>query len=128
MPERNERNRPDEKGVDKKQEDEEQSFYGDAFDEADKKDFDLAAGVDGIDDEIALLRGEIKKAIAGEDVSNLRDIVMATNALERLIRTKYQIGKDEQKGLKEGISNVMQDIASAAGVAAVVGAIRSRFG
>ncbi len=40
-------------------------FYSRVLDEAEKLDFELAAGVDGIDDEIALLRVKIK-SITGE--------------------------------------------------------------
>ena len=92
------------------------SFYSRVLDEAERLDFELAAGVEGIDDEIALLRVEIKKAMVGGDVSNLRLLVNATNALERLIRTRYQITREQRKGLKEAISNVLKDIALPLGI------------
>ena len=91
---------------------------------AEKLDLDLASGVNGIDDEIALLRVEIKKAMAGGDAGNLEVLVKATNALERLIRTRYQITREQRKGLKEAISNVLKDIALPLGInlgATVVG-------
>jgi hypothetical protein len=92
------------------------NFYARALDMAERLDFDLAAGVNGIDDEIALLRVEIKKAMAGGDARNLRVLVDATNALERLIRTRYQITREQRKGLKEAISNVLKDIALPLGI------------
>ena len=61
----------------------ERGFYARVLDEAELLDFELASGVDGIDDEIALLRLEIKKTITGGDPKNLRLLVEATNALER---------------------------------------------
>jgi hypothetical protein len=103
-------------------------FYDRVLDEAEKLDFELAAGVDGIDDEIALLRVEIKKAIAGGDVSNLRLLVDATNALERLIRTRYQITKEQRKGLKEAITNVLRDVALPLGISIGASAIGKRIG
>jgi hypothetical protein len=103
---------------------EKQGFYSRVLDEVERLDYELASGVNGIDDEIALLRVEIKKAISGGDVSNLQLLVKATNALERLIRTRYQITKEQRKGLKEAISNVLKDIAIPLGInigASVIG-------
>jgi hypothetical protein len=103
---------------------EKQGFYSRVLDEVERLDYELASGVNGIDDEIALLRVEIKKAISGGDVSNLQLLVKATNALERLIRTRYQITREQRKGLKEAISNVLKDIAIPLGInigASVIG-------
>ncbi len=90
-------------------------FYQKVLDEAERLDFELAAGVNGIDDEIALLRVKIK-SILGDDPKNIRLIVEATNALERLIRTKYKISKEQRKGLKEAIGNVLRDVALPLGI------------
>ncbi|MFC1961778.1 hypothetical protein ACFLWN_01850 [Chloroflexota bacterium] len=87
-----------------------QNFYARVMDEAEQLDFELAAGVNGIDDEIALLRVKIK-SLVGDDPKNLRLLVEATNALERLIRTRYRISKEQRKGLKEAIGNVLRDVA-----------------
>jgi hypothetical protein len=85
-------------------------FYSKVFDEAERFDFNDAVGVDGIDEEIALLRLEIKKAISGGDERNLLLLVKAASALEKLIRTRYQITAAQRKGLKEAIENVIKDI------------------
>jgi len=85
-------------------------FYSKVLDEAEQLDFELASGVNGIDDEIALLRVKLK-SILGDDPKNIKLIVEATNALERLIRTRYKISKEQRKGLKEAIGNVLRDIA-----------------
>lgn len=90
-------------------------FYQKALDEAERLDFELASGVNGIDDEIALLRVKIK-SILGDDPKNLKLIVDATNALERLVRTKYKISKEQRKGLKEAIGNVLRDVALPLGI------------
>jgi len=93
-----------------------QGFYSRVLDEAERLDFELASGVEGIDDEIALLRVEIKKAIAGGDSKNLKLLVDATNALERLIRSRYKISREQRKGLKEAIGNVLRDIGIPLGI------------
>jgi hypothetical protein len=87
-------------------------FYEKVLDEAEQLDFELAAGVNGIDDEIALLRVTIKSILGdGDDPKKIKLLVEATNALERLIRTRYKISKEQRKGLKEAIGNVLRDVA-----------------
>ena len=90
-------------------------FYAKALDEAEQLDFELATGVEGIDDEIALLRVKIKSLIE-HDPENIKLIMQATNTLARLVMTKYNIGKEDRKGLKEAISNVLRDVALPLGI------------
>jgi hypothetical protein len=42
--------------------------------------------------------------------------VKAAGALEKLIRTRYQITSSQRKGLKEAINNVIKDILVPLGV------------
>ena len=90
-------------------------FYTKVLDEAERLDFELASGVEGIDGEIALLRVKIKSLLEN-DPENIRLIMQATNALERLVRTRYNITKEQRKGLKEAIGNVLKDIAIPLGI------------
>jgi hypothetical protein len=90
-------------------------FYQKVLDEAEQLDFELASGVNGIDDEIALLRVKIK-SILEHDPENVKLIMQATNALERLIRTRYKISKEQRKGLKEAIGNVLREVALPLGI------------
>ena len=90
-------------------------FYSKVLDEVEQLDFELASGVEGIDDEIALLRVKIKSILENEP-ENVRLIMQVTNALERLIRTRYNITKDQRKGLKEAIGNVLKDVALPLGI------------
>ena len=90
-------------------------FYTRVLDEAERMDFELASGVEGIDDEIALLRVKIKSILC-HDPENVRLIMNMTNALERLIRTRYNITKEQKKGLKEAIGNVLRDIVLPLGI------------
>ena len=90
-------------------------FYSKVLDEAEQLDLELATGVEGIDDEIALLRVKIK-SILEKDPENIRLIMQATNTLARLVRTKYNISKKDKKGLKEAIGNVLRDVALPLGI------------
>ena len=91
------------------------SLYSQALDEAERFDFELAAGVNGIDDEIALLRVKIKSILAS-DPENIKLIMQATNTLARLIKTRYNITKEQKKGLKEAIGNVLKEVALPLGI------------
>ena len=90
-------------------------FYSKVLDEAERLDFDLISGVNGIDDEIALLRVKIK-SILEHDPENIKLIMEATNTLARLIRTRYNITREQKKGLKEAIGNVLRDVALPLGI------------
>ena len=90
-------------------------FYSKVLDEAEKLDFESAADVDGIDDEIALLRVKIKSVLE-KDPENIKLIMQATNTLAGLVKTKYRITKEQRQGLKEAIGNVLKDVAIPLGV------------
>jgi hypothetical protein len=42
--------------------------------------------------------------------------MQATNALAHLVKTRYNISKEQRKGLKEAIGNVLRDIAIPLGI------------
>lgn len=90
-------------------------FYSKVLDEAEQLDFMLATGVEGIDDEIALLRVKIKSVLE-KDPENINLIMQAVNTLARLVRTRYNISKEDKKGLKEAIGNVLRDVALPLGI------------
>jgi hypothetical protein len=90
-------------------------FYSKVLDEVEQLDFELATGVEGIDDEIALLRVKIKSILA-HDPENIKLIMQATNTLAGLVKTRFNISKEQRKGLKEAIGNVLRDVALPLGI------------
>ncbi len=90
-------------------------FYAKVLDEAEQLDFELATNLEGIDDEIALLRVKIK-SILENDPENIRLIMQATNTLARLVRIRFNVSKEDKKGLKEAIGNVLRDVALPLGI------------
>ena len=90
-------------------------FYSKVLDEAERLNFELATCVEGVDDEIALLRVKIKSLLE-RDPENIKLIMQATNTLARLVRTRYNISKEDKKGLKEAIGNVLRDVALPLGI------------
>jgi len=90
-------------------------FYTQALDEAELVDFQAAAGIEGIDDEITLMRLRIKDLVHVEDIEPL---AMAMRTLARLVATRYNVGRHDKKGIKDAIGNVLRDIALPLGIVA----------
>jgi hypothetical protein len=90
-------------------------FYLKALDEAEMLDMEAAADISGIDDEIALLRVKIKSVLE-KDPENIKLIMQATNMLARLVKTRYNITREQGNGLKEAIGNVLRDVAVPLGI------------
>ena len=90
-------------------------FYSNVLDEAERLDFELATGVEGIDDEIALLRVKIKSILENEP-ENIKLIMQATNTLAGLVKISYNMTKEQRKGLKKAMGNVLRDIAIPLGI------------
>ncbi len=107
----------------KKQSTRSRGFYTRVLDEAEQIDFELASGVEGLDDEIALLRMRVRTLLEN-DPDNIRYIVQATNALVRLVRARYDISKEDRKGLKEAIGNVLKEVAIPLGIGIGTGIAR----
>lgn len=90
-------------------------FYSHVLSESEQADYELATRVEGIDEEIALLRVKIKTLVQ-TDPENVRLIMQSINALTKLISTKFNLRKDDKQGLKEAIGNVLKDIALPLGI------------
>ena len=90
-------------------------LYVKAFGSSLQPDFDLAAGIRGLDAEITMLRVEISTLIA-HNPYNIQPIQIALLALERLVRTRYQVSKHDEQGLAERISNILSNIVLPAGI------------
>jgi hypothetical protein len=90
-------------------------FYSKVLDESGRLDFAQATGVEGIDDEIALLRVKIKSLIA-HDPDNIALIMRAINTLARVVSTRYNLSRKDKKGLKEAIGSVLKDVALPLGI------------
>ena len=90
-------------------------FYSRVLDDVEQIDFELASDVYGIDDEIALLRVKIKSLVK-HDPESVQLMTKATNALARLVMTRYNITGGEKKKLKEAIGNVLREVAVPLGI------------
>jgi hypothetical protein len=90
-------------------------FYSRALDEAAKLELEEASHVEGIDEEIALLRVKLRELLE-EQPERIDLHFEAANIIARLVRTRYQITKEQKKSLKEAIQKVLTEVAVPLGV------------
>jgi len=94
-------------------------FYSRALTEAEKIELEEAAYVEGVDQEIALLRIKLRELVENEP--NRIDLHLeAANTIARLVRTRYQISKEQKKSLKEAIAKVLTEVAVPLGIGVVM--------
>ena len=90
-------------------------FYSRALDEAEKVELEEASQVEGIDEEIALLRVKLRELV--ESQPNRIDLHFeAANTIAKLVRTRYQISKEQKKSLKEAVAKVLTEVALPLGI------------
>ena len=95
-------------------------FYAKVLQEADKMELSMAAEVEGLDEEIAVLRLKLRQLI--EQHPERVDLHMnAAGVLARLIRIQHQLTPEQHKGLKEAIKVVLRDVAVPLGVKVIEG-------
>jgi len=90
-------------------------FYTRALTEAEKVELEEASLVEGIDQEIAFLRMKLKE-LAEHEPERIDLHLEAANTIARLVRTRYQISKDQKKSLKEAIQKVLCDVVLPLGI------------
>lgn len=94
-------------------------FYLPALDDVTALKLEEARGMQGLDEEIALLRLKLRELLQeqpGEADLHLR----AATVLARLVKARYAISKEEKKGLKEAITRVLSELAVPLGVKAFI--------
>jgi hypothetical protein len=90
-------------------------FYSKVLNEIAQADLEEAAQIEGLDDEIALLRFKLRQLIE-EYPENIEIQMRAANTLVRLIQVRYNITKEQKKSLKEAITKVLTEVAIPLGI------------
>jgi len=67
-----------------------------------------AAGVEGLDEEIALFRAKISAATQDPSQSNF--LLSGISLLSRLLRTREKLGYKKRMGLEEAVANILRDV------------------
>ena len=91
--------------------------------EAEKVELEEASLIEGIDQEIAFLRMKLKE-LAEREPDRVDLHLEAANTIARLVRTRYQISKEQKKSLKEAVHKVLTDVAVPLGIGIGIGAAR----
>jgi hypothetical protein len=98
------------------------SFYSRALDEAEKLELEEASYIEGIDEEIALLRVKLRELLE-EQPERIDLHFEAANIIARLVKTRYQITREQKKSLKEAVQKVLTEVAVPLGVGIGIKAI-----
>lgn len=85
------------------------SFYAQALDEAERLALAEAAGVEGLDEEIALLRLRTRRALI-EHPDDLPLMVRGVELLVKALAARYRISKEAEHDLAESMVNVLKGI------------------
>lgn len=94
-------------------------FYGPALDETAGIMLEEAGGVEGLDEEIAVLRLLLRDII--RDEPGKVDLRLRTvNAIANLVKIRYSISKEQKKCLREAITRVFTELAIPLGVKAFI--------
>ena len=94
-------------------------FYLPALDDVSALKLEEARGMQGLDEEIALLRLKLRELLQeqpGEVDLHLR----AATVLANLVKVRYAVSRDEKKGLKEAITRVLTELAVPLGIKAFI--------
>jgi len=94
-------------------------FYSRALTEAEKIELDEAALVEGLDQEIALLRIKLRELVENEP-ERIDLHFEAANTIAKLVKTRYQISKEQKRSLKEAIAKVLTEVAVPLGIGVAI--------
>lgn len=95
-------------------------FYSLALTAAEQLEMEDACRVEGIDDEIALLRVRLR-SLAQESPERIDLQMDLANAIARLVKTRYQMSSEQKKSLKNAIARVLEEVAVPLGIGIGVG-------
>ena len=90
-------------------------FYSRALTEAEQVELDEASCVEGLDQEIALLRVKLRE-LAENKPGRIDLHLEAANTIARLVRTRYQITSEQKRSLKDAIAKVLTEVAVPLGI------------
>ena len=83
-------------------------FYSQVLPSPEKRELKFAVEVDGLDQEIAILRVKFRSLLF-EDGQNLRLINQTAETLGRLYSIKYGLSKNDSSKLKEAVTQVLEE-------------------
>ena len=90
-------------------------FYSQALNEAERLAFEKARGMEGLDEEIAVLRVKLQELLESQpDRFDLH--IKVANTIARLVGIRYNITREQKKSLKEAVNKVLTEVAIPLGI------------
>ncbi len=85
------------------------NFYGQALDQADRLDLERAQEIEGLDDEIALMRVRLKRA-AEERPQDVQLLMKGLDILVRAVGARYRLSPKSRKDLAENLAATLNSL------------------
>jgi hypothetical protein len=82
-------------------------FYNDALDAAEQSELTQALGIDGIDEEIAVLRLRLRRFIE-EHPEDLPLMFRGIELLTKAVATRYRLSKDDKTALQGEVAGTLR--------------------
>lgn len=84
-------------------------FYGSALDAAERIQLEAASDIEGLDEEIALLRTKLREVVA-EHPQNLPLMLRGIELLVKAVSARYRLSKRAEQDLAESIAGVVRGV------------------
>lgn len=84
-------------------------FYEEALTEAEREDLPAALALEGVEDEIAMLRLRLRTAVA-EHPEDLQLMFRGIDLLAKTVATRYRLSKRAERDLATSLANVVRSV------------------
>ena len=84
-------------------------FYGSALDRAEQIELDAAHDVEGLDDEIAVLRMKLRTALS-ERPEDLALMLRGIDLLVKAVSARYRLSKEAEENLSESLASLIRGV------------------
>jgi hypothetical protein len=85
------------------------NFYCQALDQAERQDLERAQEIEGLDDEIALMRVRLKRAVE-ERPEDVQLLVKGLDILVRVVGARYRLSPKSRKDLAENLAATLNSL------------------
>ncbi len=94
------------------------SFYDSVLEAADRHDFHVAREVEGLDDEVALLRMQLRRALADRDGDvDPKVLQSGVRLLVQALLAQHRLSPKQADHLGDAVANVLEEFGEVLGVA-----------
>jgi len=85
------------------------NFYGQALDQAERLDLERAQEIEGLDDEIALMRVRLKRAVQ-EHPQDVQLLVKGLDILMRAVGARYRLSPKSRRDLVDNLAATLNSL------------------